>query len=135
MQGLYKFVDNYNEFMAWLDKKHQSPGQYVKRFEQIFSVTNETELLREIQDMKDELNMLAAVFTDQITVLEKAGKDIARDRSKMHKTKSSEFNFEQQSHKHSRHVERMKRQVSQAYDNVSLVYLRHCSDAHTLFSA
>lgn len=130
-------MDKHKKFMDWLDEKHHNPGQYVKSFEKIFSVTHETELLREIQDMKDELNMLEAVFTDQTAVLEKAGKRITEDRKRITQSKSSEakdraemaepnssgFNFEEQSQKHSRHVERMKNQTSQAYDNVGAVHL------------
>lgn len=133
MKRLKSFVDKYKKFMDWLDQKHNNAAQYVKLFEQIFSVTYETELLREFQDMKDELNMLAAVFTDQMTVLEKAGRQIARDRRKLHNTKFSDFNFEQQSQKHYMHVERMKKQTSQAYDNVCQVYFRYSLDANMPF--
>jgi hypothetical protein len=121
MKELQRFVEDYKKFMDWLNAKHraQTPSEYSKKFEDIFSVTSETELLREIQDMKDELNMLAAVFSDQQTVLKKAGEDIAEDRKKELQTRSSAFNFQQQSQKHARHIDRMRVQAEQAYSNVS----------------
>lgn len=81
MTGLTEFVDEYKVFMKWLNGKNKDPNEYVRQFEKIFSVTTETELLREIQDMKDELNMLSAVFRDQKSVLEKVGKYIGRSRT------------------------------------------------------
>lgn len=119
MTGLTRFVDEYQKFMKWLDLKHRDPEEYVRNFESIFSVTDETTLLREIQDLKDELSMLAAVFEDQKAVLTKAGDAIKTDRQKRLETRSSTFNFQQQSKKHARHVERMRLQSKQAYDNAS----------------
>jgi hypothetical protein len=119
MERLTKFVQDFKGFMAFIKDLGRISDEYIKRFEKIFSVTEETLLLREIQDMKDELNMLAAVFSDQLTVLQKAGADIAEDRKNMPETRSSAFNFEQQSEKHARHVRRMHVQASQAYDTVS----------------
>ena len=81
MTGLTEFVDKYKVFMKWLDGKNKDPNEYVRKFEKIFSVTTETELLREIQDMKDELNMLSAVFRDQTSVLEKVGENIRASRT------------------------------------------------------
>ena len=121
MTGLTRFVEDYQKFMEWLDLKHRDAGEYVAKFEKIFSVTNETKLLREIQDLKDELSMLAAVFEDQKAVLTKAGDAIRQDRQKRVETRSSSFNFPQQSQKHGRHVDRMHLQAMQAYDNVSIV--------------
>jgi hypothetical protein len=119
MTGLTRFVEEYQKFMKWLDLKHRDPEEYVRNFERIFSVTDETTLLREIQDLKDELSMLAAVFEDQKAVLTKAGDAIKTDRQKRIETRSSAFNFSQQSQKHARHVERMRLQAKQAYDNAS----------------
>lgn len=119
MTGLTHFVEEYQKFMKWLDLKHRDPEEYVRNFERIFSVTAETTLLREIQDLKDELSMLAAVFEDQKTMLTKAGDAIKWDRQKRDETRSSAFNFQQQSQKHARHVERMRLQAKQAYDNAS----------------
>lgn len=119
MTKLTKFVHDFKEFMEFVNQTHRISDLYIKRFEKIFSVTKETLLLREIQDIKDELNMLKAVFEDQRGVLEKAGKDIAGDRQKSCKTRSSAFNFQQQSEKHARHIERMHVQATQAYNTVS----------------
>ncbi len=118
MDRLKKFVQKFEGFMEFVKESNRISEEYIKQFEEIFSVTEETLLLREIQDIKDELHMLSAVFSDQHAVLKKAGTDIAEDRKKMPKTRSSAFNFEQQSQKHARHVERMHVQASQAYDTV-----------------
>lgn len=119
MQKLTTFVKDFKEFMDRIKDSHRIDSQYVTDFEKIFSVTEESLLLREIQDIKDELNMLTAVFKDQLGVLRKAGKDIADDREMLPETRSSAFNFQQQSEKHARHIERMRVQASQAYDTVS----------------
>ena len=135
MTGLTEFVDEYKIFMNWLNGKNKDPNEYVRQFEKIFSVTTETELLREIQDMKDELNMLSAVFRDQKSVLEKVGKNIRASRTALlprtggnisRNSKSpaesslSAFSFQQQSDKHARHIKRMQDQANQAYSNVSI---------------
>ena len=112
--------------MKFVKQSHRISEKYIKDFEKIFSVTDEALLLKEIQDIKDELNMLKAVFQDQLGVLDKAGNDIAEDRMKLPETRYSSFNFKQQSEKHARHVERMLFQASQAYDTVS--YLLICAD-------
>ena len=120
--------------MIWLkENKRHHPSEYIKRFETIFSVTRETELLREIQDIKDELDMLSAVFDDQKLVLENAGKEINESRKELLKkegrsihnkkasleSRSSAFDYQQQSEKHARYVKRMQNQARQAYTNVS----------------
>lgn len=46
--------------------KSEIPGDV---FETIFSVTKETLLFREVQDIRDELGMLSALFQDQLGVL------------------------------------------------------------------
>lgn len=119
MDRLKKFVQKFEGFMEFVKESNRISEEYIKQFEDIFSVTEETLLLREIQDIKDELHMLSAVFSDQRAVLKNAGADIAEDRKKMPKTRSSAFNFQQQSEKHARHVERMHVQASQAYDTVN----------------
>jgi hypothetical protein len=137
MIRLREFVDMYKKFMRWLKTRHKDPTEYVKQFEKIFSVTNETQLLREIQDMKDELNMLSAVFRDQNGVLTKVGGHIDMSRDVLSKagsgkdgagsessleTSPSAFSFQQQSEKHAGHIDRMKDQANQAYNNVSVVF-------------
>jgi hypothetical protein len=119
MEKLTTFVQDFEKFMAFVKQSDRISDEYIKDFEKIFSVTKETLLLREIQDIKDELNMLTAVFQDQLGILKKAGKDIALDRKKLPQTRSSAFSFQQQTEKHARHVERMHIQASQAYDTVS----------------
>ena len=103
--------------MKWLNARHRDSDEYIKKFEAIFSVTDEALLLREIQDIKDELNMLEAVFSDQKMVLESASKAINDDRPML--GPSTKLNLELQSSKHGRHIRRMHVQASQAYDNVS----------------
>ena len=138
MRRLTEFVDEYKVFMKWLNGKNKDPNEYVRQFEKIFSVTTETELLREIQDMKDELNMLSAVFRDQKIVLEKVGENIGTSRTALlsrtggnsgssskalsAESSLSDFSFQQQSDKHAGHIKQMQVQANQAYANVSVFY-------------
>jgi Mg2+ and Co2+ transporter CorA len=144
MTGLTDFVDEYKVFMKWLNGKNKDPNEYVRQFEMIFSVATETELLREIQDMKDELNMLSAVFRDQKSVLEKVGETIKRSRMALlsktegiNLSESSEesslsaFSFQQQTEKHAGHIKRMQDQANQAYTNVSVLSHRSQTSANT----
>ena len=140
MKGLTDFVRKHKGFVKWLNRKNKHPKEYIKRFEKIFSVTNETELLREIQDMKDELNMLAAVFKDQKSVLKKVGEDIEKSRTELLskagkdsgsspkalsvESSLSAFCFHQQSEKHAGHIIRMQDQANQAYTNVSVFFMK-----------
>jgi len=138
MTGLREFVDRYKGFMRWLNGRHKDTDEYVRRFEEIVSVTYETQLFREIQDMKEELNMLAAVFRDQKQVLGEVAINIAESRraelTSRSVTKesgfskassldpsSSAFSFQQQTEKHAADVHRMQEQASQANSNVSFV--------------
>jgi hypothetical protein len=142
MIGLTDFVKRHKEFRDWLDEKTHNPAEYITRFEEIFNVRVETELLHEIRDIQDELTMLAAVFSEQITVLEKASEninksreavqgkaaeDICKNRKAWFKTHSSAFSIQRQSEKHATHIKRMQEQTAQAYQNVSLVNLGHRS--------
>jgi hypothetical protein len=83
--------------------------------------------------MQDELTMLAAVFRDQIKVLEQAGEHIYKSRNGAQentvegickncpapfKTHSSAFGIQQRSEKHANHIKRMQEQIRQAYQNV-----------------
>jgi ElaB/YqjD/DUF883 family membrane-anchored ribosome-binding protein len=125
MTRLKDFVAEYQDFMNWLNEKHRNTEQYVLWFEDIFSVTSETNLLREIQDLRDELAMLAAVFDDQNAVLKKAGECIKNDKEKVAGKKGGSFNYAQQSSKQARHVGRMIQQAKQAYDNARLPHPFH----------
>jgi hypothetical protein len=155
MTRLTEFVDKYKVFMKWLNGKNKDPNEYVRQFEKIFSVTTETELLREIQDMKDELNMLSAVFKDQKSVLGKVGKNIETSRTALLskaggnsgsspkalsvESSLSVFCFQQQSDKHAGHIKRMQDQADQAYANVSvfsmkrLAVLTHALNSFKIF--
>ena len=117
MNRLTEFVKEFRKFMKWLNARHRDSNDYIQRFEAIFSVTEEALLLREIQDINDELNMLEAVFNDQKMVLEFASKVVNEDRPQLGLT--SKLTLELQSIKHGRHINRMHVQASQAYDNVS----------------
>ena len=119
MKRLTEFVKDFRKFMKWLNARHRDSDEYIRRFEAIFSVTDEALLLREIQDIKDELNMLEAVFNDQKMVLEFASKVVNDDRPQLHP--ASKLALELQSSKHGRHINRMHVQASQAYDNVSSI--------------
>jgi hypothetical protein len=62
MTLLTKFVTSFEKF-------RREPEDSPADFERIFSVIHETHLFREVQDIRDELRMLDALFQDQITVL------------------------------------------------------------------
>jgi hypothetical protein len=122
MTMLTLFTAKFDEFSKWIretnDTKLNRTEEYVKRFENIFNVTDGTNLLREIQDIKDELMMLNAVFEDQVRVLKDAGNYISEDRAEAFDTRTSAFTFEAQSEKHGTHIKRMVAQADQAYANV-----------------
>jgi hypothetical protein len=135
-------MENYEMFMNFLNTKGRDLGQYVKRYSRIFSDKSGTELLQDIQFMKEELNMVSAVFMDQKSVLEKvgevidksrkallekAGEDIHNNKIASLKSRPSAFNFQQQSEMHAEHIDRMQIQASLAYDNVRLVSFEHIS--------
>jgi hypothetical protein len=119
MKRLTDFVNKFEDFMKKLNREPRSSTASIKDFENLFSVTYEASLLREIQDIKDELKMLSEVFLDQQCVLQAAGKKFSEDRDKKNLYPSSTFKYDQQSLKHGNHVERMLIQANQAYDTVS----------------
>ena len=128
MQMLIHFVKKFEEFMVWIKQQPAESEESIKRFENIFNVTQQTHLLRNIQDIKDELCMLEAVFQDQITVLKAAGKEIDKanfqciDGCKVDEAvrpcPHRSMAFAEQSNKHRTHIKRMQAQVTQAYDTV-----------------
>ncbi|KAE9378683.1 hypothetical protein N431DRAFT_325760 [Stipitochalara longipes BDJ] len=132
MRMLSKFVAEFENFMIWIKEQPAESEESIRWFESIFSVTEQTQLLRNIQDIKDELGMLKAVFDDQIQVLTSASEHIEQaDFQCMHgctmevaalqtslKCKHSNKTFVDQSSKHLKHVERMQVQANQAYDTL-----------------
>ncbi|RDW91517.1 hypothetical protein BP5796_02682 [Coleophoma crateriformis] len=58
------------EFVTSFEKFRTQPEDSVIEFERIFSVTRETHLLREVQDIRDELGMLNNLFDEQLSVLD-----------------------------------------------------------------
>jgi len=132
---LSKFVNDFEEFMIWIKKQPAESEESIRWFESIFSVTEQTQLLRNIQDIKDELGMLKAVFNDQIQVLTAAADQIEQaDFHCVHgchveplavvpgqqhvRCPHSSITFVDQSFKHLKHIERMQVQANQAYDTV-----------------
>ena len=118
--------------MVWIKQQPAESEESISRFEDIFNVTQQTHLLRNIQDIKDELCMLEAVFDDQMQVLRAAGEEI--DKANFECTYGCEVNqavqkspqcphssmaFVDQSAKHWKQIKRMQAQASQAYDTVS----------------
>jgi hypothetical protein len=136
MQMLSKFVKEFEEFMIWIKQQPAESEKSIQWFERIFSVTEQTHLLRNIQDIKDELGMLKAVFDDQVQVLLAAGEEIEQAnfqcihgcevnlamQQNLRCPHSSKI-FVDQSSKHLKQVERMQAQASQAYDTVSLLII------------
>ena len=61
------------EFVTSFERFRKQPEESVAEFEKIFSVTRETHLLREVQDIRDELGMLKSLFDEQLLVLDSAG--------------------------------------------------------------
>ncbi|KAH6667730.1 ankyrin repeat-containing domain protein [Halenospora varia] len=129
MQMLSKFVRDFEEFMIWIKEQPAESEESIRWFESIFSVTDQTQLLRNIQDIKDELGMLKAVFDDQIQVLNAAGGLIEqadfqcvygchKNEGYRQRCRHSSKTFVDQSLKHLKHVERMQVQANQAYDTL-----------------
>lgn len=131
MKMLSTFVKDFEEFMIWIKEQPAESEESIKRFERIFSVTEQTQLLRNIQDITDELGMLKAVFDDQIEVLTAAAVETQQvDFKCMHgchlgvtpqhndRCPHSSLIFIDQSSKHLKHVERMQVQAKQAYATV-----------------
>jgi hypothetical protein len=132
MRMLSKFVSEFENFMIWIKEQPAESEESIRWFESIFSVTEQTQLLRNIQDIKDELGMLKAVFDDQIQVLTPASEHIEQaDFQCMHgctmevaamqtsrKCAHSSKTFVDQSLKHLKLVKRMQFQANQAYDTV-----------------
>jgi hypothetical protein len=87
-------------------------------FEIIFSVTRETLLFREVQDLRDELGMLSALFQDQLDVLADAEKIISRDRENSEADTKALALSQSRVMKHQKDVNRMKEQAEQAYEMV-----------------
>jgi hypothetical protein len=58
------------EFVTSFEKFRKQPEESVFEFEKIFSVTRETHLPREVQDIRDELSMLNNLLGEQLSVLE-----------------------------------------------------------------
>jgi len=131
MKMLSEFVKEFEEFMIWIKQQPAESEESIRRFEKIFSVTEQTHLLRNIQDIKDELCMLKAVFEDQVQVLLAAGEEIEQANFQCihgcvvnvavqqnlrcpHSSKA----FADQSLKHLKQIERMQAQASQAYDTL-----------------
>ena len=126
MQMLSQFVEDFEDFMTWIKEQPAESEQSIRWFENIFSVTEQTRLLRNLQDIKDELGMLKAVFDDQILVLTAASAQIEPvectygcvDAGRKSRCPHSTTALVDLSAKHLRHVERMQVQVNQAYDTV-----------------
>ena len=134
MQMLSRFVEQFEKFMFWIKQQPAESEESIRWFEEIFSVTKQTHLLRNIQDIKDELSMLKDVFEDQVQVLLAAGEEIEQSNfQRFHRCAvslaakqnercpHSSKAFVDQSSKHLKHIERMQSQASQAYDTVSLL--------------
>jgi hypothetical protein len=132
MRMLSKFVKDFEEFMIWIKDQPTESEESIRRFESIFSVTKQTRLLRNIQDIKDELGMLKAVFDDQIQVLTAAIEEFEEaDFQCQHGCYTNRTTPKQssrcphsskalvdQSSKHLKHVKRMQIQANQAYSAV-----------------
>lgn len=130
MQMLSQFVKDFEEFMAWIKEQPAESEESIRWFESIFSVTDQTRLLRNIQDIIDELGMLKAVFDDQIQVLNGVDEEFEHgdlqcphgchlETTKTTRCPHSSKALVDQSMKHLKHVERMQVQANQAYGTVS----------------
>ncbi|KAJ3561999.1 hypothetical protein NPX13_g8733 [Xylaria arbuscula] len=72
-QKTLEHFPNYKEARAIMSKAKTSKrhwGIEEKDMEEIFDISNEIELLKEIKDIQDELNILRTLFSQQIRVLE-----------------------------------------------------------------
>ena len=128
MQMLIQFVKSFENFMVWIKQQPAESEESIRRFEEIFNVTKQTHLLRNIQDIKDELCMLEAVFQDQMDVLTAAGKEIdianfqcvdgCKVEEAVRRCPHRSMAFVDQSKKHWTQITRMQAQANQAYDTV-----------------
>ncbi|KAE9382220.1 hypothetical protein N431DRAFT_394088 [Stipitochalara longipes BDJ] len=128
MQMLIQFVKSFENFMVWIKQQPAESEESIRRFEEIFNVTKQTHLLRNIQDLKDELCMLEAVFQDQIEVLSATGKEIDKANFQcvdgcevdeaVPRCPHSSMAFVDQSNKHWKQITRMQAQANQAYDTL-----------------
>lgn len=94
----------------------------------MFSVTKETLLFREVQDIRDELGMLSALFQDQLDVLAGAEKIFYHQELLKNKENEDKPSFQIDTTqlglararvaKHQRDVKRMEGQAVQAYEMV-----------------
>jgi hypothetical protein len=133
MQRLTDFDKKFKDFMSWIKRQPTESEKSITRFESLFDVTRYIHLLRNTQDIKDELGMLKAVFDDQVQVLTAAGEEIHLANSQYVGDRKAKLAAEQclrcphsskgfvdQSLKQLKQVERMQTQANQAYDTVSL---------------
>lgn len=132
MHMLSLFVTDFEKFMIWIKEQPAESEESIRKFESIFSVTEQTRLLRNIQDIKDELGMLQAVFEDQVQVLTATSEQFERGDYKCeygcrqdstHLPESircphGSNSLVDQSFKHLKHVKRMQVQADQAYGTV-----------------
>ena len=86
-------------------------------FEIMFSVTKETLLFREVQDIRDELGMLSALFQEQIDVLADAEKLLYPEETKKEEDTALGLSRARVL-KHQKDVARMEGQAVQAYEMV-----------------
>jgi len=86
-------------------------------FEIMFSVTKETLLFREVQDLRDELGMLSALFQEQSDVLADAEKLLYPDESA--KKEATALGLSRAGVlRHQKDVARMQGQAVQTYEMV-----------------
>jgi hypothetical protein len=136
MQMLSQFVTRFEDFMVWIKQQPAESEESIRRFEDIFNVTKQTHLLRNIQDIKDELCMLEAVFSEQKQVLLAAGEEIDKANyectygcevdqavKQSRRCPHSTLAFADQSEKHWKQIKRMQAQANQAYDTVSALII------------
>ncbi|KAL5313433.1 hypothetical protein ACEPPN_019166 [Leptodophora sp. 'Broadleaf-Isolate-01'] len=116
---LQLFVKSFEQYGT----RSEVPGDV---FEIVFSVTKETLLFREVQDIRDELGMLSALFQDQLDVLAGAEKIFYHQELLKNKENEDKPSFQIDTTqlglararvaKHQRDVKRMEGQAVQAYE-------------------
>jgi hypothetical protein len=121
-----KFVMDFKAFVIWIKQQAAESEESIKRFEEVFSVEAQIGLYSHIQDARDELGMLKAVFTDQIQVMAAVGEVLGHQRFQesgehptfqLLKARLSRA-LEIQSQKNLKLVEKLQTQLNEVYSSV-----------------
>lgn len=104
-----RFVKDFEAFVIWIKQQAAESEESIKYFEEIFSVKAQIRLYSNIQDTRDELGMLKAVFDDQIQVLTTASEHLEHEKKSQYHSRSRAL--EEQSLQNLKLVEKLQTQT------------------------